>query len=411
MLSKRRKTLLLREEGLIKTGLVAEWKFQKTNQLLYSEQFDNAAWTKSDVTITANAVVAPDGATTADKLIETVATSIHAAYQQQTPAAGTYTLSVYAKAAERSWIRIRLGVAAAAYSKYFDLTNGAIGSSEGGEGADGSATIESAGNGWYRCSITYTAATALTIETIYIATADLTSNYAGDITKGLYLWGAQLNAGASIAPYEVTTDNQSVPDRSGNGLNLQLGATTGAEASDPVWSTGELLYTTDDYCLSPNITQIAMAGDWTAYLAGLFSGVSGTPISLAVSDTTNQHNSLVLGTNVLSINTRNGLTNNTSSTIVSSAVANTAVLLKSQSGILMLTRLDTNESITLANANPTGTTRLGIGCVAESPVSAIVSAMRSQYCALYSRAHSIEEQRRMYRYIKTLKAKEGITIL
>jgi hypothetical protein len=38
------------------------------NLLTFSEQFNDAAWTKANVIVTANAVVAPDGTTTADKL-------------------------------------------------------------------------------------------------------------------------------------------------------------------------------------------------------------------------------------------------------------------------------------------------------------------------------------------------------
>ena len=36
------------------------------NLLTYSEQFDNAAWTKSRTTVTANAIVSPDGTQSAE---------------------------------------------------------------------------------------------------------------------------------------------------------------------------------------------------------------------------------------------------------------------------------------------------------------------------------------------------------
>jgi hypothetical protein len=42
----------------------------RTNLALYSEQFDNAYWAKSQATITANATTAPDGTLTAEKFIE-----------------------------------------------------------------------------------------------------------------------------------------------------------------------------------------------------------------------------------------------------------------------------------------------------------------------------------------------------
>ena len=45
----------------------------RTNICLHSEAFDNAVWVKSNVTVTANDAVAPDGATTADLLTATAA--------------------------------------------------------------------------------------------------------------------------------------------------------------------------------------------------------------------------------------------------------------------------------------------------------------------------------------------------
>jgi hypothetical protein len=81
---------------------------QRTNLLTYSEQFDNAAWTKGNTTISANAATAPDGQTTADKLVEDSATTA-----QRLRSSGRYgTLrgpihSQYtAKAAERSIVAV-----------------------------------------------------------------------------------------------------------------------------------------------------------------------------------------------------------------------------------------------------------------------------------------------------------------
>jgi hypothetical protein len=50
------------------------------NLLLYSQEFDNAAWTKTSTTVTANSTTAPDGTTTADTLIPNTTNTYHAAY-------------------------------------------------------------------------------------------------------------------------------------------------------------------------------------------------------------------------------------------------------------------------------------------------------------------------------------------
>jgi hypothetical protein len=75
-----------------------------TNLLTYSKSFDNAIWAKTQMaTTTANAISAPDGTTTADKLIPNTTTSV-SHYVEQSLAGlldnATYSAAVYLKAAE-----------------------------------------------------------------------------------------------------------------------------------------------------------------------------------------------------------------------------------------------------------------------------------------------------------------------
>ena len=77
----------------------------RSNIVNYSDDFANAAWLKLNATITSNAITAPDGTNTADKLVDTVADNVHVVYRSPTVVDGAvYTLSVYAKAAERNWL-------------------------------------------------------------------------------------------------------------------------------------------------------------------------------------------------------------------------------------------------------------------------------------------------------------------
>jgi len=71
----------------------------RRNLLTYSEQFDNAAWTKLQSSVTANSATAPDGTTTADSFIEDSSTNTHLAVQipSGVPANTTFSISVYAK--------------------------------------------------------------------------------------------------------------------------------------------------------------------------------------------------------------------------------------------------------------------------------------------------------------------------
>lgn len=182
---------------------------QRTNLLTYSEQFDNVAWVKTRSSISANAIAAPDGTTTADKLVEdTTGSSTHSALQTTSVTSGlTYTHSVFVKAAERSRIFLQLTTTRFpdACEAAFNLATGVIVST--GVGAV-SAEIQYVGNGWYRCSVTGLCdSTGSTNFITYLDNGGSTS-YTGDGTSGLYLWGAQLEAGAFPTSYIPTVASQ-----------------------------------------------------------------------------------------------------------------------------------------------------------------------------------------------------------
>jgi len=67
------------------------------NLVTYSEQFDNADWTKNNISITANTTTAPNGTTTADKLIPSTSLATHR-ITQNINTLGICTASFYVKA-------------------------------------------------------------------------------------------------------------------------------------------------------------------------------------------------------------------------------------------------------------------------------------------------------------------------
>jgi hypothetical protein len=176
----------------------------KTNEnlLIYSQEFDNAAWTKTNVTVTPNATTAPDGTTTADAIFETANTAIHRIYQGLTTRNGIHVASVYVKANGRNWFYINRNYEFAEHYCFFDLENGVVGTVD----PIFTASIENVGDGWYRC--TAIGQTGLvTYEANYgTAEADNTPSFLGDITKGVFLWGAQFEFRESVGPYTPTTD-------------------------------------------------------------------------------------------------------------------------------------------------------------------------------------------------------------
>ena len=174
----------------------------RRNLLTFTEQFDNAAWVKTRASITANAGVAPDGTTTADKMVESTDTGDHfiqrAAVTVST--ATTYTLSYYAKAAERTVLAIFITGVTATGITSFNLSNGTIIATSNNTVSD----ISSVGSGWYRCSVTVTTNSTSFSPYIYPNTGG--TSYTGDGTSGILIWGAQLEVGSTATAYQRITD-------------------------------------------------------------------------------------------------------------------------------------------------------------------------------------------------------------
>lgn len=193
-------------------GLLVEE--QQTNLLTYSEQFDNAAWVKTRASISANATTSPDGTVDAAALVEDgTATQTHLTYRSVTiDTAKTYTASVYLKADTRTFARFLLGDTGGENAVRVDvnLTNGAISTGTNGTGWTLiSASAAAVGNGWYRVVVTGTSAASTTgTIVVYMATALGTITYTGDGTSRLFVYGAQLEAGAFATSYIPTAASQ-----------------------------------------------------------------------------------------------------------------------------------------------------------------------------------------------------------
>jgi hypothetical protein len=199
------------------TGASARMYFDSTgtlryapmNLLTYSEQFDNAAWTKTRSSVTDNTTTAPNGTLTGDTLIPNTDNNTHFI---QSPViaftSGTsYSYTCFVKAAGYSFLRLAFGATAFPSDNRgacFDLSAGAVGATQAGV----TASIASAGNGWFRCSISR-AATATANDVVFIESKsqDLATpqTFIGDGTSGAFIWGAMLNLGPTAFDYIPTT--------------------------------------------------------------------------------------------------------------------------------------------------------------------------------------------------------------
>ncbi len=167
-----------------------------TSLALRSEDASHSAWTKTNLTIDANAVIAPDGQVTADFLNETTANAEHKIRQAVTITADSdVCIAIFYKPKDRTDV---LGVSDAAGSAgvcsvWFDCT---------GAGTVGTTSvtlttvlvdtyIERLDNGWYLCAFICNHGSADTSAAcewrLGIATED--DSYTGVVGSGGWVWG------------------------------------------------------------------------------------------------------------------------------------------------------------------------------------------------------------------------------
>lgn len=198
------------------------------NILLRSDELDNASWTKTQTTVTANATTAPDGASTADSIIEDSGDGSHFVGQTVTTASdvGDFAFSCALKAGARSWARLHVDDTTHAVYAYFNLATGAIGAtgSQGANFINQRSYITALGDGWYHCTIVgrKTSASTSVRARVYITSANNTPTHAGDGTSNIYAWRATL-ARSSVPTrlVQTTTSASTGTSQTGNALYVK----------------------------------------------------------------------------------------------------------------------------------------------------------------------------------------------
>lgn len=201
----------------------------RTNILLQSSDFANVVWTKANSSVSSDVIISPDGTQNADKLVENSANTTHGVSQSPLLTAGTHTQTIFAKAAERNWLRIICADGGA----YVNLSTGVFGTVSAGTVSFAAKSIKNYGNGWYRIEVSFTAVLGANTILIRLATSDGGQTYLGNGVSGAYVWGAQLEAGAFATSYIPTTTtsltrNADVVSMTGTNFSDWYNSTSGA---------------------------------------------------------------------------------------------------------------------------------------------------------------------------------------
>lgn len=228
-------------DGLIKTASIGEPRIerdpisrepqgilieqQRTNYVTFSNGL--SGFSLNQTTLTTGATSAPDGTSTASKIVATATDNAHYAFYGATGLASgsVVSWSCFVKyAGDRYAVIHAHDIPPAA----FDLLTGEF------EYVSPQITATQAvafTNGWYRLTITYTSSLSIPYAQVYIGGSPVTGySYTGNDVDGIYVWGAQIEAAASPTSYiptEASEITRSRDDARIEGANfrsvLQLG--------------------------------------------------------------------------------------------------------------------------------------------------------------------------------------------
>ena len=198
---------------------------QRTNLITQSEYFADSSYIDNGVSFTLG-FLSPDGNLNASKLLEDNTNSIHRFYQTSlVTASPNATISVYVKHNGRRFVLLR--IADSGVGRWYDVENGILGTTF--QGTPNDSTIESVGNDWYRITISHSVASQARFE-FWVSDTESTSAYQGDTTKGVYLYGAQLEAGSYATSYIPTYGSavtRNADAASKTGVSSLIGQTEG----------------------------------------------------------------------------------------------------------------------------------------------------------------------------------------
>jgi hypothetical protein len=192
-----------------------------TNLALQSRTMDDVAWTKLNVTATANATADPDGTTTAEAMAQVASAGdvAHCFTQAPTLTATTYSLSALFKASTQAFAYINDATIANG-AAWINLSTCAAGTQQAGVSR---VYTESLGNGWCRLGTNVAGTAAAHTIQLCAASADNTTTYDGGVGTATQVFVTRAQVEAHTVPSSPIDTTSATATR--NPTDLEYAAT------------------------------------------------------------------------------------------------------------------------------------------------------------------------------------------
>lgn len=184
-----------------------------TNALTRAEEFDDAAWTKTNSVIDADIGGAPDASTGLDMLFPSTANNVHLVSQGSLPVTESvdHGVSVFASAEGYDFVGLKIngtgtGDLAEALFK-LDSSGSVVDSGIGGAGTLTATRIARIGPTLYRCSLIGQVSTSTAMDASFSVTetsSQMAASWEGGGTSGglgIGIWGAQAEPDSPVTSY------------------------------------------------------------------------------------------------------------------------------------------------------------------------------------------------------------------
>ena len=211
---------------------------------------------------------------------------IYQIYRNTITTSGSFSNTIFVKAAERSKIRVNSG--SSSEQVKFDLSNGTIISRVGA-----TADIVSMSNGWYKCTISWSIGFNAA-QYLFVGILDDNGNitYQGNGSSGVYIWGAQFEQASYPTSYiptygsAVTRSNDSCL---ATGISDLIGQTEGTmfvEIDQPYTDGVRGAWAISDGSSTNRITMNTLDVNTTTFKLSIATNYAGGSTKLASVDKT-----------------------------------------------------------------------------------------------------------------------------